>query len=157
MNCRTLRSRIVRYLDGETSLKSVREIEDHLTRCEACRVEVEDLRALRREWTGLPAPASDPTDREAILLAARALATDGRRTRRSWVPPLRWADLVTASALAAAVLLGWTYLNDGSAGKTDRRSWTVLSLEEVRAREAGRPLEPEEPLTIQWTNRSANE
>lgn len=157
MNCHEIRRRIARYLDGELSPGTLRELEEHMTRCERCRGEVEELRALRAEWANLPVPAADPSDRASILRAARAVTAAREPANRPWFPHLRGFDWVTASAMAVALLLVWTYRQGEMEKAAERRSRTVLSLAEFRAREEGRTIESGESLTIQWSNRSASE
>lgn len=82
------------YLDGETSPQESRAVVDHLSSCERCRREMEDIHAARSALRALP-----------ILELPHSVldAVDGRRVAE--VVPLRRRPVRIAAAAAAAVLV----------------------------------------------------
>jgi anti-sigma factor RsiW len=134
--CREIRERLVAYADGEVDGVERAEMDGHLRNCAGCAAELEELGTLRMFARGLPAPASDPLDRQAILRAARQRMQSPERF--GILSRLRPVDLVTAGALAAGVVFAVLI-------RTDRHpahptSLEALTVAELDARTAGTPL-----------------
>ena len=71
-NCQQVRDALFDYLSGDLGLPAVRMIEEHLSRCEACRAELdatrEALRVLRENDPGARAPRELSERRRKRLL-----------------------------------------------------------------------------------------
>jgi len=101
MNCRDIRSRLSRYLDGEMSVTERGHVESHVSACNACRKALERLQSISETLAQLPAPPDVP---QGFAERLRSLATQRVPVQASIVsfrdlltPPMRFA--------AAAVLM----------------------------------------------------
>jgi anti-sigma factor RsiW len=62
MNCQETRLQLDDLLDGELSASDRSHVEDHLTRCAACRAELAEIESLTREARQLPSQIAPPRD-----------------------------------------------------------------------------------------------
>ena len=105
--CRQNPERLSAYIDGELAAEERRALEEHLTRCEACRREVEVLRALREAEVRLPLEPVSSAEWERVWSGVERSLGARRGVRRRGV---RWRVGLLAGlmsyrpALAAAVL-----------------------------------------------------
>jgi len=101
MNCREIRARLSRYLDGEMSVTERGRMESHVDTCDPCRKALERLQAATEALTQLPAPPGVPqgfAERLRSLAAQRAPMQPAIVSfHDSLTPPMRFA--------AAAVLM----------------------------------------------------
>ena len=100
MNCRTVQSRLARYLDGELTGSEHSEIEKHLRSCDPCRQEYESLGAVDVFLGALPQPPEVPAG-----FAERVLARAARRPERRFPIPWFREVMSPAMSLAAAAML----------------------------------------------------
>jgi len=102
------------YLDGELRGLRLRQVEDHLTICAACRQELDELRSLSGLLhETLPAKAFTPTERFAVNLALwlprRPERAPARKVSESawWLVPAGavsvWIFLQTATIVSTLV------------------------------------------------------
>jgi len=99
MNCRTVRSLLMTYLDSELDVRSSLEVGEHLERCDACRARFEAEARLERlvaRHLGVEAMPEDVWRR--LCDGAGAPAPRARRG------VLAWASLAVAAAAAALVI-----------------------------------------------------
>lgn len=82
------------YLDGETTIDESRQVVEHLSSCERCRVEMEDVHTARSALRALPTLELPRTVLEAVGGAGPAD-----------VVPLHRRSVRIAAAAAAAVLV----------------------------------------------------
>lgn len=149
--CEQAREMITRHLDSELSSAEIEELSKHLETCQSCREELEAMQMLRQTWQEPPAIESRLEDRAAILAAAGQVAVQqpGLLERfRQWLVP---SDLVTATAMAASVVLLVLLLEGRSSDELPKgwsRSSTVLSMAEYRARIDGTQIEIDENLNL---------
>jgi len=93
-------------LDGELSGDALRELNEHVEQCDACRTELEARRALRQTMRGafLRSPSLGPS--EAFLTRARATLLAGeKRSRPQWAGVGNWLGVAAAFLLVAG--LAW--------------------------------------------------
>ena len=94
------------FLDGELSGDALRDLNEHLEQCDACRTELEARRALRQTMRGafLRSPSLGPG--EAFLTRARATLLAGeKRSRPQWAGVGDWLGVAAAFLLVAG--LAW--------------------------------------------------
>lgn len=104
MNCKSVQAYLSAYLDGELCGHESIAVRDHLSRCDECRVEEHQLRALKHLLQGLPTyqPAPGFEDR----LVANVRTSEGRRRQFGFTIDWRLAGgFAMASALAAFAML----------------------------------------------------
>jgi hypothetical protein len=115
MSCPEFEGRLNDYADGELNAGERTEVDNHLARCAACRVELNELRSLVAEVRALPREVEPPPDvwldtAETI----RGRSADGVRPFRfpglpGWLTPARLvamaAGIIVLAGAAAALLL----------------------------------------------------
>ena len=87
------------YADGELDLRNAREIEQHLTSCEACRRVEQRIRTLREALT-----TSAPSYRAPARLRRNIRTALRREVKTEESHFSFWPVLATGTALAAAIL-----------------------------------------------------
>lgn len=123
------------YVDGEFDERESARVEEHLSGCEACRIEVQSLRDFKQTFVARMNPPTMPADSRERILAAMHAPTTQTSTVRRWILPAAVAvSIVAALAVAKSVQ---TPTESG-----DRRL-TDLVEESVAAHEAELPLEAE--------------
>ena len=132
-----IRDLLPEYLNDVLSATRRAEVEVHLSGCEACRAELEVLRALRA--TARRAPAVDVEAIAAAIPPYRAIAR-----RRSWTG-LRTAAVIAAIAIGGTSI---ALLRDGGDRRSRAVSETVAVAPTVTPRDsAGVVAIPAQPTT----------
>jgi hypothetical protein len=80
------------------------ERQRHLDACEACRKEVEALRALMREAAGAPVPEPSPLFWEHFSARVRQAVAEEQLPSVGWSRGIGWSTLVPVGALAAVMI-----------------------------------------------------
>jgi anti-sigma factor RsiW len=129
---------MIRLLDGELSERKRVRLETHLLDCERCRAEIEEVKALRRQWAEFPRLASHPEDR--ALIRGLAAAVPSPRA-----PGPVWADWVTAAAFSLSLVVAIHLYHERrmrpeGARTLERASYEVLTPAEWTARTTAVPL-----------------
>jgi anti-sigma factor RsiW len=133
-------SRVDEYLDGSLDRVGIREVEDHLEGCPACREELGQITALRRQARSLPREVATSRDLWPAI-AARIAASESAEPapvhdisprRRPVVP---WGWLAAAAVILVVVTSGATALL--LRGPLTGRPGPVASAESPQARPAG--------------------
>ena len=144
--CSDTEREAIRLLDGEMSEGEREQLEGHLRGCERCRAEVEELEALRRQWSTFPLQPSLPEDRTRIRGLAAAELTP-RRPGRGWI------DWVTGAAFGLSLVLV-ILLYRGRQGDEVRASYEVLTPQEWTARANAVPIiEESRPIDMGFDSR----
>lgn len=111
MNCKKVLSCLRAYFDGEAGAKLIREMEEHIGSCSACRRAVERMRETEDLLDGL-AVLPPPGEFAARVMAEarrRALVEGGKKTFIPRGPawrPFRWLlDLSVPMRLAACSMI----------------------------------------------------
>jgi tetratricopeptide (TPR) repeat protein len=103
-SCSTAGEGLLEYAYGELAGAKLREVEDHLARCAACREELDRIASTRRAMAALPAESAPGEGLESLLAYAEQAAARSREAR-----PARWRWLGPAFSagglLAAAVVV----------------------------------------------------
>jgi anti-sigma factor RsiW len=100
MNCAAIRPRIALYVDREVAGAEALEFEAHLTECERCRREYNDLRETVDAVRGARPLYEVP---EHAYATVERIVTDWeRRERQRW-----WVPALAAAAVLVAVMTGW--------------------------------------------------
>ena len=95
MKCERMEQRLIAYLDSKASPAERREIEAHLTGCQACQEQVAEFRALWGVLDELPLVAPSPSFDAAVR--ARVALEPRHASLWSWLAPTpRMAFAVTA-------------------------------------------------------------
>jgi predicted anti-sigma-YlaC factor YlaD len=129
---------LARYCDGQVTTDEARRIEAHLTSCERCRRERDDIRfaaGLVRQLAVVTAPGSIWQSIDAKLDAAVPFPQPARASARRWilapVPAFAW----TLAILAVGIAAYWV-----ANGMLDR-PWEVATLRPAAAPLTGRLAE----------------
>lgn len=96
MNCRFVIARLSAYIDGELPGCDMLAFRSHLSRCEECRREENELRALKRLMGAMPVPLPPEGLEERLLGAVRS-----RKPKLQLWPRLRLAPLAAACVAIA--------------------------------------------------------
>src|SRR5438477_12895177 len=97
MSCGRMENRILPYVDGRLKEGERRDVEKHLATCAACRLRVNEFRAVSGLLDELP--VIEPSAACDIRLQARVAAEP---VRQSW---WAWFALSPVAALAASMML----------------------------------------------------
>lgn len=129
------------YVNGTLDGEELRQVEEHLRSCLACRREVDELRQLRRRVKEVAGePPSSGVDR-----LMQALAAEAPRPRRGWFRP--WQPMLAAAVLAVAV--GVSLWTPGSRQRpAEERSGEQTSVLWSRVDEEG--ILPRQAFLLQW-------
>ena len=106
MNCKSVQAYLSAYLDGELCGHESIAVRDHLGRCTECRVEEQQLRALKHLLQGLPSYQPAPGFEDRLVENVRNF-----EVRRRFSLRLDWkvaSGFAMASALAALAMLRTT-------------------------------------------------
>ena len=109
MNCGKVLSRLHAYLDGEVPAKLMREIEQHLSTCPACRSQAERIRQVHDMLEDLPIPRLPQEFASRLMTMARREVLFAKKSKPlfplHW-QPIQWLlDLSAPMRLAACVVV----------------------------------------------------
>ena len=109
MNCGKVLSRLHAYLDGEVPAKLMREIEQHLSTCPACRSQAERIRQVHDMLEDLPIPRLPQEFASRLMTRARREVLFAKKSKPlfplHW-QPIQWLlDLSAPMRLAACVVV----------------------------------------------------
>jgi tetratricopeptide (TPR) repeat protein len=106
-SCSTAGESLLEYAYGELAGAKLREVEDHLARCAACREELDRIALTRRAMGALPAEPAPGQGLESLLAYAEqaaARAREARPARWRWLGPVFSAGgLLAAAAVVFSV------------------------------------------------------
>ena len=105
MSCQKMETRILAYVDGRLKESERAEVEKHLNGCAACRVRVNEFRAVNDLLDELPMiePSGAFNARVHALVAAEP---EKRRSWFAWLTPSPRIAFVASMLLLATVWLG---------------------------------------------------
>lgn len=102
MNCKQVKNNLIFYYYGELDEKLLRQIQNHLEHCEACRVEYNKL-ALALDYAELESQLKAPDDMWENI-NSKINSVEKQRTNVLW---LRAVQTIAAAALIAlAIFIG---------------------------------------------------
>ncbi|HKI54927.1 MAG TPA: zf-HC2 domain-containing protein [Anaerolineales bacterium] len=105
------------YMDGELKGKQLRQVEDHLTECEACQAELESLQGLSALLHEVPAP--EFTSNERFVTQVNLLLPERQTARtRSRILELGWW-MIPVSLLAAWIFISTSSLISNAVSAAD--------------------------------------
>jgi len=104
MSCNRIESRILPYVDGRLKVSEQREVEAHIAACAACRVRVNEFRAV----TGLldELPQIEPSGAFDARVRARVSAEPARRNWWAWLAPSPRVAFAASMLLLATIWIG---------------------------------------------------
>jgi anti-sigma factor RsiW len=104
MSCNRMENRILPYVDGRLKESERREVETHLESCAACRLRVNEFRAV----TGLldELPVIEPSAAFDMRVHARVAAEPVKRNWLGWFAPSPRVAFAATLLVAATVWLG---------------------------------------------------
>src|SRR5580693_4260501 len=104
MSCNRIESRILPYVDGRLKVSEQREVEAHIATCAACRVRVNEFRAV----TGLldELPQIEPSGAFDARVRARVAAEPARRNWWAWLAPSPRVAFAASMLLLATIWIG---------------------------------------------------
>jgi anti-sigma factor RsiW len=104
MSCSRMESRILGYVDGRLKESERLEMEKHLSTCAACRVRVNEFRAV----TGLldELPVIEPSEAFDLRVHARVAAEPVKQSWWAWFAPSPRVAFAASMLLLATVWLG---------------------------------------------------
>lgn len=150
--CRRFDRELPLYLEGESGTS----VERHAAQCAACRVELEELQAIRNVARQLPEEAPSPAAWANLRarLASEGLLQSPRPKGLSWLDKLALPSrLIPASAIAVLVVLGVLMVSSPHRQRTRRQvaesssagatpSMPNYAVEEVSVQNTVRQMEP---------------
>jgi anti-sigma factor RsiW len=104
MSCNKMESRILSYVDGRLKVSEQREVETHLATCAACRVRVNEFRAVAGLLDELP--QIEPSGAFDARVRARVAAEPARRSWWAWFAPSPRVVFAASMLLLATVWIG---------------------------------------------------
>ncbi len=104
MSCKRMEERILRYVDGRVKESERREMEEHLAECAACRLRVNEFRAV----TGLldELPQIEPSAAFDARVHARVAAEPVKQSWWAWFTPSPRVAFAASLLLLATVWIG---------------------------------------------------
>jgi anti-sigma factor RsiW len=104
MSCNRMESRILAYVDGRLKAGEQREVEAHLAECAACRVRVNEFRAV---WGLLEElPQIEPSGAFDARVRARVAAEPVKQSWWAWLAPSPRVAFAASMLLLATVWIG---------------------------------------------------
>jgi len=129
-SCTWVRTRLQAYIDWDVYPREYVCIEQHLTRCDACRQEHEELRRFLVEtFSDARPPGSVEIRRERLLAAVERLAAVpvSVAVARPRAARIAWAcAAVAVSLLIACCMFPLLDRDDQASGKADAENWAAL-------------------------------
>ena len=104
MSCEKMEGKILGYLDGRLKAGEVREVESHLEACAACRVRVNEFRAVSGLLDELP--MIEPSPAFDARVRARVAAEPVKQSWWAWLAPSPRVAFAASMLLLATVWLG---------------------------------------------------
>jgi anti-sigma factor RsiW len=104
MSCNKIESRILPYVDGRLKVSEQREVEAHIAACAACRVRVNEFRAVAGLLDELP--QIEPSGAFDARVRARVAAEPARRSWWAWLAPSPRVAFAASMLLLATIWLG---------------------------------------------------
>jgi anti-sigma factor RsiW len=104
MSCKRMEERILAYVDGRAKVNERREMEVHLATCAACRLRVNEFRAV----TGLldELPEIEPSAAFDARVRARVAAEPVKQSWWAWLAPSPRVAFAASLLLLATVWIG---------------------------------------------------
>jgi anti-sigma factor RsiW len=104
MSCNRMENKILPYVDGRLKASEQREMETHLASCAACRLRVNEFRAV----TGLldELPQIEPSGAFDARVRARAAAEPVKQSWWAWLAPSPRVAFAASMLLLATIWLG---------------------------------------------------
>jgi anti-sigma factor RsiW len=104
MSCNRIESKILAYVDGRLKASEQRDVETHLATCAACRVRVNEFRAVSGLLDELP--QIEPSGAFDARVRARVAAEPARRSWWAWLAPSPRVAFAASALLLAIVWIG---------------------------------------------------
>jgi anti-sigma factor RsiW len=104
MSCVRIESRILPYVDGRLKASEQRELERHLAACPACRVRVNEFRAVAGLLDELP--QIEPSGGFDARVRARVAAEPAKRSWWAWFAPSPRVAFAASMLLLATIWIG---------------------------------------------------
>jgi anti-sigma factor RsiW len=104
MSCNRIESKILAYVDGRLKASEERDVETHLAACPACRVRVNEFRAVSGLLDELP--QIEPSGAFDARVRARVAAEPARRSWWAWLAPSPRVAFAASMLLLAIVWIG---------------------------------------------------
>ena len=104
MSCSRMENKILGYLDGRLKESERLEVEKHLATCAACRLRVNEFRAVSSLLDELP--VIEPSPAFDLRMHARLAALPARQSWWAWCMPAPRVAIAAAMLLLATVWVG---------------------------------------------------
>jgi anti-sigma factor RsiW len=104
MSCDRIESRILGYVDGRLKASEQREVEAHLEKCAACRLRVNEFRAVAGLLDELP--QIEPSGAFDARVRARVAAEPARKGWWAWLAPSPRVAFAASMLFVATVWIG---------------------------------------------------
>ena len=104
MSCEKMEGKILGYLDGRLKAAEIREVESHLEGCAACRVRVNEFRAVSGLLDELP--MIEPSPAFDARVRARVAAEPVKQSWWAWLAPSPRVVFAASMLLLATVWIG---------------------------------------------------
>jgi hypothetical protein len=104
MSCDRMESRILPYVNGRLKASEQREVEEHLSECPACRVRVNEFRAVSGLLDELP--QIEPSGAFDARVRARIAAEPVKQSWWAWLAPSPRVAFAASLLLFATVWVG---------------------------------------------------
>ena len=127
MSCSRMEKKILGYVDGRLKESERLEMEKHLATCAACRVRVNEFRAVNVLLDELP--VIEPSAAFDIRMQARVAAEPAKQSWWAWFAPSPRVALAATILLLATVWIGSRRDNSLSAADIDKINQNMTVLE----------------------------
>jgi anti-sigma factor RsiW len=126
MSCNRIESRILPYVDGRLKASEQREVEKHLAGCAACRVRVNEFRAVSGLLDELP--QIEPSPAFDARVRARVAAEPVKQSWWAWVALSPRVAFAASMLLLATLWMGWRQDHNGAPPPVDQQEQIASDL-----------------------------
>jgi len=144
MSCKKMEGRILGYLDGRLSESERLDAEKHLAACVACRLRVNEFRAVSGLLDELP--AIEPSPAFDLRVRARVAAEPVKESWWAWLRVSPRVAFVAPALLLAAILIGYWRPNTPTAPPIDMQEADAQLMQDLPILEDHDVLSNFEPL-----------
>lgn len=133
MNCSRIEKQMLPYVDGRLKASEQQDVEKHLSACPACRLRVNEFRAVSGLIDELP--LIEPSEAFDLRVQARVAAEPVKKSWWAWYTPSP-----RVAFAAAMLLLAMVWMGSQPASGPDRASNAAPNVDEAQVQQIDQDL-----------------